>query len=201
MPKAGPKSGSKAESTVINKVISVDGVFRKPEPRKGGPRGSDPNVRALDDKIDEIIKDRLPVGPSGSPDPNAVSRGDKTKIQGNKENQRSLRRENESADAMARAGYDVEQNPSGKPNGKNPDYMIEGRYFDCYSPSGGKVNKIRDHISTKVRTDQADSIVLNMDDTKASPADLKRYMETHPIPNLKDVKIVQNGQVTDFFPF
>lgn len=33
-----------------------------------------------------------------------------------------LRRENESADTLARDGYDVEQNPPPKPNGKEPDY-------------------------------------------------------------------------------
>lgn len=204
MPRPGPKPGSKsAVSTVINEVVSSPAAFRKPKPR-GPSNDDDPNRRDLADKLDDIIKDRRerePADPSGPPDPNAVPRGDRTKIQGNRENQRSLNRENESADAMARAGYDVEQNPPGKVNGKNPDYMIEGRYFDCYAPSGDKVNKIRDHISKKVKTGQADSIVLNMDDTKVSPAQLRAYMETHQIPNLKDVKIVQNGQAIDFFPF
>jgi hypothetical protein len=40
-----------------------------------------------------------------------------------------LRRENEWADVLAENGYDVEQNPPPKPNGKKPDYRIEGEYF------------------------------------------------------------------------
>ncbi len=45
-----------------------------------------------------------------------------------------LCRENESADTFAQHGYDVEQNPPPKPNGKEPDYKIEGEYFDNYAP-------------------------------------------------------------------
>lgn len=52
-----PRSGSKADSTVINQVIDVDGVFRKPEPR-GRSTNPDADVRNLDDKVDDLVKDR-----------------------------------------------------------------------------------------------------------------------------------------------
>lgn len=41
------------------------------------------------------------------------------------ENQRSLKRENESADLLS-TDYDVYQNPTGNFGGKNPDYLING---------------------------------------------------------------------------
>jgi hypothetical protein len=53
----GPKPGSKAGSTVINQVLHVDGVFRKPEPR-GRSSHSDAGVRNLDDKLDDMIERR-----------------------------------------------------------------------------------------------------------------------------------------------
>lgn len=52
MPKPGPKAGSKAPSTVINNVVNVQGVFRKAEPRSRD--AADPDVRNLDNKIDEL---------------------------------------------------------------------------------------------------------------------------------------------------
>ncbi|MCD0446783.1 hypothetical protein LO763_24500 [Glycomyces sp. A-F 0318] len=59
MPKSGPKSGSKAQSTIINKVVNVDGVFRKPEPR-GRSEHPDPDVRNLENKLDDIGREPKP---------------------------------------------------------------------------------------------------------------------------------------------
>ncbi len=59
MPSPGSKPGSKAKSTVINKVISVDGVFRKPEPR-GRSSSGDEDKRNLDNKIDDLMKEDKP---------------------------------------------------------------------------------------------------------------------------------------------
>lgn len=64
--------------------------------------------------------------PSGKPDPGRKPRGRRTDAPTDKSIARGLQRENESADVLARHGYDVEQNPPSKPNGKEPDYLIEG---------------------------------------------------------------------------
>ncbi|MEU6246235.1 hypothetical protein [Glycomyces sp. NPDC047010] len=59
MPPKGPKSGSKAKSTIVNKVLNVDGTFRTPEPR-GRSNHPDPDVRNLDNKIDDIKREDKP---------------------------------------------------------------------------------------------------------------------------------------------
>jgi hypothetical protein len=54
--------------------------------------------------------------------------------------QRSIRRQNEAAKAVAYAGYRVENSPTVKSSDNladlkdNPDYRIEGLIFDCYAP-------------------------------------------------------------------
>jgi hypothetical protein len=139
--------------------------------------------------------------PSNEPDPTRTPRGEPTEVQGSATNRRSLERENESAKTLAENGYDVEQNPPGKENGKNPDYKIEGEYFDCYAPSRSDPGRIRDDISKKVKKDQADRIVLNLDDSSVDIAQLRSVLERRPVGNLEEIKIVQNGRVVDFYPF
>lgn len=53
--------------------------------------------------------------------------------------QQSIRRQNEAADALAFAQFRVEHSPTIEPldglkASKDPDFRIEGRIFDCYSP-------------------------------------------------------------------
>lgn len=106
---------------------------------------------------------------------------------------------------MSRNGYDVEQNPPGRPNGKNPDYKIEGEYFDCYNPTSSNVDQVRKGISDKVLSPdgklQADRIVLNMDDSPLSLDDVKGVLTRKPIADLKEVVIVKDGKAIPFFPF
>ena len=94
-----------------------------------------------------------------------------------------MRRENESADVLSQSGYDVEQNPPTKPNGKNPDYRIEGEYFDNYAPVTDSLGNIRRKLSDKVRKDQADRLVLYMDDTSCSVDEIAGMLRRRPIPN------------------
>ncbi|HZM82297.1 MAG TPA: hypothetical protein VFC19_41790 [Candidatus Limnocylindrales bacterium] len=68
----------------------------------------------------------------------------------------------------------MEQNPTPRWNGKEPDYKIEGRYFDSYAPSTKDIDNVRDEISHKVRDPkngllQADRIVLDMQDRDSEP--------------------------------
>ena len=114
---------------------------------------------------------------------------------------RGVRRENETADTLARNGYDIEQNPPTKTNGKNPDYKIDGKYFDCYAPDSDNLDQIRKTLSRKVGDGQADRIVLNLDDCPRSPSEIEDVLRRKPIAGLKEIIVVNNGQVTPFYPF
>lgn len=80
------------------------------------------------------------ISPSKPYDINAMPKGLKTKITSKMDEatQRSLLRENEAAETLAKNGYEVEQNPIVKGTNRNPDYIIEGEIFDCYAPSKNK---------------------------------------------------------------
>lgn len=142
------------------------------------------------------------TGPSGEPDPNATPGGRKTKIdpKNDADTKRSLQRENESADILAKNGYDVEQNPS-VPGNKNPDYKIEGQIFDNYAPKTGNARNIASWIQTKVDEGQADRIVLNLTDSPVDPAKLSAQLHDWPISGLKEIKVIdKSGNVIDFYP-
>ncbi|NEO76428.1 hypothetical protein [Moorena sp. SIO4G3] len=138
--------------------------------------------------------------PSGLP--GATPRGKKTEVssRASGEMQRQLRRENESATILALMGYDVEQNPPTLPNGKNPDYKIEGQIFDHYTPPTSNPDQIRKGISRKVKRRQAERIVLNLDDTNVNPDELQDILARKPIDNLKEIIMIINGKVIPFFP-
>lgn len=122
--------------------------------------------------------------------------GDRTKVTGNEAERRGLTRENESADALANNGYTVKQNPPPKPNGKDPDYLIEGEHFDCYAPSQNKSLKgIWDVVDGKVGSGQADRIVLNLDDWSGNIEDISAYLKQYPVKDLQEVLVVRGGQV------
>ncbi|BAL91112.1 hypothetical protein AMIS_58920 [Actinoplanes missouriensis 431] len=139
--------------------------------------------------------------PSGPPDPNLRPRGTRTEAHPERLNDRGVRRENESADVLAQHGYDIEQNPEKKANGKEPDYKIEGEYFDCYSPASDNAEKIRNKLSKKVREEQADRLILFMDDTPRTMEEVAAVLQRKPIANLKEILVVQDGEVIPFYPF
>ncbi|RZU52267.1 hypothetical protein EV385_4115 [Krasilnikovia cinnamomea] len=161
-------------------------------------------------RLIEMLKRKLGIGgkggdgltsPSRPPSPNGKPRGDRTDAHPTRKKDRALRRENESADTLAQNGYDVEQNPPPKPNGKEPDYRIEGEYFDCYSPDTAKLDNIRDAISDKVRKGQANRIVLNLDDCPRSAEEIADVLRRKPITNLEQILVVKDGKVVPFYPF
>ncbi|PRY25817.1 hypothetical protein [Pseudosporangium ferrugineum] len=140
------------------------------------------------------------TSPSGTPDPSRKPRGERTEAHPAKKKDRPLRRENESADALSRHGYDVEQNPPTNVNGKNPDYRIEGEYFDCYAPSSTNLDNIRDQMSGKVKEGQTERIVLNLDDCPRSAEEIRGVLERKPVTGLKEILVVKDGRVVPFYP-
>jgi uncharacterized protein YukE len=172
------------------------------------------HLRGLTGKLGEAIeaikkllsrlrggRDRGATTPSGKPDPGRKPRGRRTDAHPTKKTDLPLRRENESADTLARHGYDVEQNPPPKPNGKEPDYKIEGEYFDNYAPRSNDLDNIRDQVSKKVKGGQADRIVLNLDDCPRSMDDIRGVLERKPVDGLKEILVVKDGTVVPFYPF
>ena len=106
--------------------------------------------------------------------------GTRTEIKGNKDNKRSLQRENDSADLLVENGYNVEQNPNPSIDdnirkGKWPDYRINGKIFDNYTPNNQTdVEPIRNEISRKVKRGQTYRVVLNLEDSEVPIKDLER---------------------------
>jgi hypothetical protein len=136
--------------------------------------------------------------PALPPDSARRPRGPATTLDGDKT--RSLELENESAIVLARAGYDIEQNPESS-SAKNPDYRIQGQLWDCYAPQGSSAKNIRKTLRNKVHERQASRIVLNLDDCGASPAEIRERLQRDPIRGLKEIKVVRKGVVTQFYPW
>jgi hypothetical protein len=109
-------------------------------------------------------------------------------------------RENESARTLAENGYDVEQNPLRKTNGKKPDYKLNGEYADCYAPSTDNPRSIRDTIARKVNQRQADRIVLNLDDSHVTVDALMQQLAKDPIADLKNLIVVKGGRIILLYP-
>lgn len=168
-------------------------------------------IEALKTKVDEFFARPSHTKPSGQGEltgrPERIDPNDKDPA-----NIRALTRQNESAVTLKNAGYkveqgptitaeDLQQNPGLKPT-KNPDYRIEGEIFDAYSPSTSNARNIASVIeNTKVATGQANRIVLNLDDSKVTMEAMRKQLEDYPIPGLKEMIIVKDGQVIPFFPF
>lgn len=133
--------------------------------------------------------------PSKEPSPDAMPRGAPKKLRAGEENRRSDRRENESAIALARHGFDIEQLPERK-NQKNPDYQIEGRFFDCYSPRTGYPLTVRRTFQEKIARKQAARFILNLDDASGLKIDdLIGNFRDDPLDGLLEILAVLDGKV------
>ncbi|PTL85468.1 hypothetical protein [Vitiosangium sp. GDMCC 1.1324] len=117
------------------------------------------------------------------------------------ENIKAIQRENESARRLADNGYHVEQNPPPKPNGKEPDYKINGKYFDCYAPTSPSPRNIASNIHRqKVLSGQTSRIVLNLDDTSVTLDAMKNQLTSWPIPGLEEVLGIKGENVVSLLP-
>ncbi|MEG3847167.1 hypothetical protein QT971_31645, partial [Microcoleus sp. herbarium19] len=142
--------------------------------------------------------------PSLNPDPKRQPSGSKSPLPANPsaanaDRTRSITRENESAEILSKAGYNVEQNPivSGS---RNPDYKIEGRIFDCYAPTTSSPNKIIATLKQKVVNGQSDRFILNLDDTQVSLSDIQAHLNQYPAPNIREITVVRGGTILQFLP-
>lgn len=92
--------------------------------------------------------------------------GKRTKIldQDDAATRRSIARENESADILAREGYNLEQNPD-VPGSKRPDYKIDGKIYDNYAPSTSNPRNIWNEVEGKIMRGQTKNFVINLKDS------------------------------------
>jgi hypothetical protein len=76
--------------------------------------------------------------------------------------------------------------------GKEPDYLIEGKYWDCYAPSRPSARNVASEIKEdKVQTEQATRIVLNLDDTPVTTIEMRQQLTDYPIPGLDEVLTIK----------
>jgi filamentous hemagglutinin len=132
--------------------------------------------------------------------------GTRTDIKGNKDNKRSLQRENESADILVENGHNVEQNPLARADdnirkGKQPDYRINGDIFDNYAPNNkADIEQIRNEISRKVKRGQTHRVVINLEDSEVPIKDIETMFKIRkPILNLQQLITIKNGQILELF--
>lgn len=129
---------------------------------------------------------------------------------------RSLEMENAAAKVLADSGYRVEQNPTadqvararaetgdtGRPSSK-PDYLLEGRVFDCYSPTKPTKNArgIWSEVEEKIVDSQTQRVVVNLQDWRGDMSAIRRQFHEWPIDNLKEVKaITPDGDIVQIIP-
>ncbi|GAA2687718.1 putative T7SS-secreted protein [Streptomyces lunalinharesii] len=140
--------------------------------------------------------------PQRDPDPNATARGNPESISKNADptTVRALTRQNESADKLAQHGYDVEHSPE-VPGSKNPDYKINGKVFDCYSPSSGSARNIAGEIQGKIDKEQTERVVLNLTDSPVDVSKMNAQLHDWPNPGLKEViAIDKDGNILHLYP-
>ncbi|QKW15119.1 MULTISPECIES: hypothetical protein [unclassified Micromonospora] len=123
---------------------------------------------------------------------------------------RSLELENECADIVANRSYRIHQNPTrqeiiaarlhtgdtGEAN-RDPDYLVEGHVFDCYSPAPGKtVRGVWTEVHKKVDKGQTQRVVLNLRDWNGDLTALRNQFDHWPIEKLKElVAVTPNGAI------
>lgn len=112
---------------------------------------------------------------------------------------RARRLENEAAVTLAQDGYQVQQL-----GGKNPDYRIEGQIFDCAAPESANAYSIWSNIQkNKIDKGQTQRMIINLNtpDAKVSVDALRQQFQDHPMPGLKEVKVIASGgAIIEIYP-
>jgi hypothetical protein len=189
------------------------GRAHEPEaPRRRVHAGDAASVRAAEDAVAQVAKSGRPGESSahvtvGTGPPAGRLEGRPTRIGAREDDdvKRSLDRENSAAAALAEQGFQVRQNPtpdevaqarlttgdSGSPD-SDPDYLVEGRVFDCYSPSAVKpVRGIWSEVEEKVLDrEQTQRVVINLADWSGDLSALRKQFADWAIPGLKEAKVI-----------
>jgi hypothetical protein len=114
--------------------------------------------------------------------------------------QESVRIQNATAAVLAVAGYRIRQLAK-LHDQPSPDYEIEGRIFDCYTPRSSRTIKgVRTKLSEKIKNGQADRFVVNLDLSPHSPDDLRQHLSRNVPSRLREVIVVKNGVISHVWP-
>jgi len=114
---------------------------------------------------------------------------------------RAQTRQLESAETMADRGFQTNHRPQSKVDGvKNPDFEIEGKPFDNYAPKTHNPDKIRIAIQRKVRDGQTKRVVVNLDDSPLSAAELQQKLLSRRIKGLEEVITIRQGEIEHIYP-
>ncbi|MDP9702307.1 hypothetical protein J2T16_005284 [Paenibacillus intestini] len=150
------------------------------------------------------------IKPSGLPNPEAVPNGTRTKIPNNadKATKQSLELENDAADVLAKNGYQIEQNPKVRESdgidiNRDPDFRIEDRIFDCYSPTENKgIRGIWSEVEEKVvAKKQTKNVVINLSKWAGDDASLLKQFRDWKIEGLEEViAIKKDGKIISVYP-
>ncbi|MEV4706552.1 hypothetical protein [Actinoplanes sp. NPDC049316] len=117
-----------------------------------------------------------------------------------------MERENIAATRLAERGYRIKQNPTpdevsrarqdtgdtGNPR-SHPDYLLEGRVFDCYSPTNvaksprGVWSGVSDKV---VKLKQTQRMVVDLENWQGDMSALRRQFRDWPMEGLKEVKVI-----------
>ncbi|ACY13774.1 eCIS core domain-containing protein [Haliangium ochraceum] len=201
-PRAGRASGSEPAETPEVKALETPEVRVLETKVPGTPT---PQTRSPEAASELVVGDTNAATlttPSLKPDLGALPSGKKTQIPPDEapENIRALGRENESAEVLAKNGYDVEQNPTIAGTEKNPDYKIGGEIFDNYAPTSDNPRNIWSNVKLKVDSGQTKRIILNLNDSKVDLAVLKKQFADWPIAGLEQVLVIHAGEVIHVWP-
>jgi Contact-dependent growth inhibition CdiA C-terminal domain len=145
-----------------------------------------------------------PTTPSRTPLPTNTPRGPRAEPnpKDDEDTTLGLQHENEAAVTLAQAGYDIEQIPR-RQGVSTADYLIGGKRFDCYSPTGPRVRNAWSVVEEKILKDQTDRVVINLDtpDAQVILDDVRRQFQDYPLPGLVEVKaIAPGGAIIDIYP-
>lgn len=176
----------------------------------GRPGAGSATVGAQGPQTDPLLT-HMTGEPGGTPD------GHPTRINPAEDVQtrRSIEQENTTAAVLADGGFRIKQNPTsaevaqarfdtgdiGKATSR-PDYLLEGRVFDCYSPTRPtkSVRGIWGEVQEKVvERKQTQRVVVNLADWRGDVSALQKQFADWPIPGLKEVKVVTaDGDIVQF---
>ncbi len=76
----------------------------------------------------------------------------------------------------------------------NPDYLIEGKVFDCYTPKRGTSIRNIGSIIEKKTLSQTNNIVLNLEQSDVNVSQITKQLAEYPIDSLGQLIIIKNNQ-------
>jgi hypothetical protein len=171
---------------------------------------SNSRVRPYAQKIraalhEAILKLHKRAHPPVTPNPSRV--GGKPKgapevppARAGKEIIRGLNRQQQAAEALARAGYEVEYRAL-QGAGKNPDLLVNGKVFDVYAPTSGNLDNVRNGVSSKIKSGQTRRVVIFLEDSSVSlPALQTKLLLSKRVAGLEQVLVVRSGSVYPMLP-